>query len=153
MNLIAEKFTDVYAYSTFFYQKLSGSGHQGVQRWSKRVDILSKRLLIIPVHLPAHWCLAAVKVANRQILYFDSLRNTNFTCLHLIMEYLSLQSESNSKKLNLIEWQGVHCKDIPQQDNSHDCGVFVCMYGRCLAADIHFNFSQEDMPNIRKHMA
>ena len=28
-------------------------------------------------------------------------------------------------------------------------GVFVCMYGYCLAADSHFNLSQEDMPNIR----
>ena len=23
--------------------------------------------------------------------------------------------------------------DIPQQDNGHDCGVFVCLYARCLS--------------------
>ena len=23
--------------------------------------------------------------------------------------------------------------DIPQQDNAHDCGVFVCLYARCLS--------------------
>ena len=115
------------------------------------MDIFSKRLLLIPVHLQDHWCLAAVKIADRRISYFDSLGKPNFTCLHAIMEYLSQQSES--KKLNLVEWYGVHCKDIPQQHNSYDCGVFVCMYGRCLAADSHFSFDQEDMPNIRKHIA
>ncbi len=58
MNLT---FADVYVYSTFFYTKLFSSGHQRVQRWSKGVDIFSKRLLIFPVHLQAHWCLAAVR--------------------------------------------------------------------------------------------
>ena len=151
MNLIAQKFSDVYVYSTFFYTKLLSSGHQGVRCWNKQVDIFSKRLLLFPVHLQAHWCLAAVKIADGQISYYDSLGQTNFTCLHAVMKYLQYQSKS--KKLNLIECNGIHCKDIPMQYNSYDCGVFVCMYARYLAADSPFSFDQEDMPNIRKHMA
>ena len=127
------------------------SGYQGIQGWSKRFNNFSKRLLLFPVHLQAYWCLAAVKISDRQISYFDSLGKTNLTCLHAIMEYLDQQSKS--KKLNLVEWHGIHCKDIPMQYNSYDCGVFICMYGCYLAADITFSFDQEDMPNIRKHMA
>lgn len=36
----------------------------------------------------------------------------------------------------LDDWTCVYNtnEDIPQQNNSYDCGVYTCMYARCLAA-------------------
>ena len=152
MNLIAQRFADVYVYSTFFYTKLLSDGHHAVQTWNKGVDIFSKRLLIFPVHLQAHWCLSAVKIAGKQILYFNSLGHANSTCLQTIRDYLEKQSECNNCKLKDVKWQCVHCSDIPMQYNSYDCGVFICTYARCLAANSPFKFNQGDMQNIRRHM-
>ena len=39
--------------------------------------------------------------------------------------------------------------NIPLQQNSIDCGVFVLTYSKYLAANRKFSFSQEDMPTIR----
>ncbi|KAF7242566.1 Sentrin-specific protease 5 [Varanus komodoensis] len=41
---------------------------------------------------------------------------------------------------------------IPQQKNDSDCGVFVLQYCKCLALDQPFQFSQEDMPRVRKRI-
>ena len=90
MNLIMEKFNDVFVYSTFFYPKLLNHGCQAVRRWNKGVDIFSKRLLVFPVHLEecAHWCLAVADVANKQMIYYDSLKKENFKCLQVLRIYL-----------------------------------------------------------------
>ena len=37
--------------------------------------------------------------------------------------------------------------------NSFDCGVFVCMYALHLAENIAFDFTQDDMSDIRKFIA
>ncbi|KAL0599683.1 Sentrin-specific protease 5 [Plecturocebus cupreus] len=41
---------------------------------------------------------------------------------------------------------------IPQQKNDSDCGVFVLQYCKCLALEQPFQFSQEDMPRVRKRI-
>ena len=105
-----------------------------------KLTFLAKDLLF-PVHLQALWCLAAVKIADGQISYYDSLGQTNFICLHAVMEYLGHQSKS--KKLNLIECNSIHCKDMPMQYNSYDCGVFICMYARYLATDSPFTLQNK----------
>ncbi|XP_040340808.1 sentrin-specific protease 5 isoform X3 [Herpailurus yagouaroundi] len=43
-------------------------------------------------------------------------------------------------------------KCIPQQKNDSDCGVFVLQYCKCLALEQPFQFSQEDMPRVRKRI-
>ena len=67
MNLIMEQFNDVFVYSTFFYLKLLNHGYQAVRHWHKGASMLSKRLLIFPVHLEecAHWCLTVASGVAR----------------------------------------------------------------------------------------
>lgn len=64
---------DCYAFNTFFYPKIKKEGHSSVKRWTKKVDIFSKRLLIIPVHLTMHWCMCIVDLEKLRIEYYDSL--------------------------------------------------------------------------------
>lgn len=147
MNLIMEKFNDIFVYSTFFYYKLLNHGHQAVCHWYKGVDVFKKRLLVFPVHLEecAHWCLAVADVAKKQVTYFDSLKKENFKCLRVLRKYL--------EEVNGQCYSSIHDKNIPMQSNSYDCGIFICMYARCVAEKSAFNFSQQDTPSIRKHIA
>ena len=43
-------------------------------------------------------------------------------------------------------------KDIPQQENGSDCGMFTCKFAEYLSRDADISFSQDDMPYFRKRM-
>lgn len=63
MNLLVERSKDpslpsVNTFNTFFYPKLRSSGYSAVRRWTKKTDIFSKDILLVPVHLGVHWCLS-----------------------------------------------------------------------------------------------
>jgi len=61
----------VYAFSTFFYPKLETGGHSAVARWTKKVDLFSYDLVLVPVHLGIHWCLASIDLKKMAINYYD----------------------------------------------------------------------------------
>ena len=58
---------------------------------------------------------------------------------------------SEHRELSLEGWTDIDPGDIPLQKNSSDCG-FICMYARHLASNTAFTFSQEHMPDIRRHI-
>ena len=155
MNLITERFSDVYTYSTFFYPKLRRDGYLAVCRWNRGMNVFNKRLLLFPVYLEegAHWCLAAVNVAEKTMTYFDSLKNDNSVCLQVLQQYLTQESHAQHSEFHPAMWHSSHQKDIPAQMNSFDCGVFVCTYALHLAENIAFDFTQDDMSDIRKFIA
>ena len=66
-NPLRDKRARLHITSSFFYTKLSSSGYQGVERWIKNVDMTRLRLLLVPVHLGTHWCLAAVDFRKKVI--------------------------------------------------------------------------------------
>lgn len=40
-----------HCFNSFFYKKLSESGYSSVSRWTKKVDLFSKDVVIVPVNL------------------------------------------------------------------------------------------------------
>ena len=150
LKLISESQNDVQVFSSFFYTKLVAAGVDGVSHWMKdtTVNLLNKRLLLVPVHQGTHWCLATVNLEHHEICYYDSMKGTNGTCLKLLKEYMMSLSylQTNNR------WSVVFPQNIPHQTNHSDCGVFVCMYARQLAYSRPFNFSLEDITKIRRHM-
>lgn len=63
MNLLVERskqpnLPSTYTFNTFFYPKLRSSGYSAVRRWTKKVDIFSVDIILVPVHLGVHWCLS-----------------------------------------------------------------------------------------------
>lgn len=62
MNLICERSKNedlkCYAFSSFFYPKLMNYNYQMVKRWTKKVDIFSYDIILVPVHLGLHWTLS-----------------------------------------------------------------------------------------------
>ena len=150
MKLLARNFTDVHSFSTFFYPKLSSGGYKAVCRWAKGVDIVSQRLLLFPIHLENHWCLATVNIPDCHISCYDSLVKDNHVCLENLEQYMS--QKLRDTKLRSTKWHRVCHQNIPKQKNFSDCGVFMCMFARCLACQNSFDFSQEDIPSIRHHI-
>ena len=141
---------DVFAFSTFFYSKLASCGCEAVQRWTRGTNVLHNRLLLFPIHLGMHWCLASVNPAKQQISYYDSLQGCNTACMRNLQRYI--EQISLGTQYSDCKWDCSTCKDTPEQLNSSDCGVFVCALARCLAANQPFSFVQNDIPNIRKQI-
>ena len=43
------------------------------------------------------------------------------------------------------------CNEIPQQQNGYDCGIFTCLYARCLATGCPM-VVQDNIPALRQVM-
>ncbi|XP_023280890.1 sentrin-specific protease 1 [Seriola lalandi dorsalis] len=160
MNLLVERSKDpslpsVNTFNTFFYPKLRSSGYSAVRRWTKKMDIFSKDILLVPVHLDVHWCLSVVDFRKKAIMYFDSMGGNNHEACKILFAYL--QQESKDKKGKELETSGwsLHSKkrsEIPQQMNGSDCGMFTCKYADYITKDKPITFTQKHMPYFRKRM-
>lgn len=143
----------VYAFNTFFYLALSAKGYSHVCRWTKKIDIFSKKKLFIPIHIDEHWCLVYVDFTKKTIQYFDSLRGRNFKCLKLILKYLMMEHvDKKGEEFHPSGWLLINVKNCPQQLNSWDCGVFACMFAEYLSRDAPLNFSQKNMDRFRRQI-
>lgn len=142
----------VHFFNSFFHKQLVAKGYDGVKRWTKKVDLFSKWLVLIPIHLEIHWSLVTVTMATKTISYYDSQGIVFRHTTDNIMKYL--QSEASEKKLAAFQkgWTTAIIKGIPQQKNDSDCGVFILEYCRRLSVKKPLLFSQEDMPCIRKRI-
>lgn len=157
-NLLVERSNQqgkikVHAFNSFFYPKLIKSGYASLRRWTKKVDIFAMDLVLIPVHLGMHWCLAAIDFNKKCISYYDSLKGSNPQCLSALRAYLSDESKDKKKvAFDFSGWKTASPKDIPEQLNGCDCGVFACKYAEYLSRGAPFDFDQTDMPYFRRRM-
>lgn len=72
----------------------------------------------------SHWSLLLVSVIDRVAFHYDSLGGSNFSAAKRGVERLSFVL-GVSLRFHQLE-------DTPQQENSKDCGVFVCILMRHL---------------------
>ncbi|XP_044075961.1 sentrin-specific protease 5-like [Siniperca chuatsi] len=142
----------VHFLNSFFHRQLMTKGYDGVKRWTKQVDLFSKSLLLVPIHLEVHWCLVTADIVKKKICLYDSQGNALQKVARNILKYL--MTEAKEKKLTAFEngWAVSFDEKIPQQTNENDCGVFVLEYSRCLAMAKPLQFSQKDIPKIRKRI-
>ncbi|KAL4001827.1 Ulp1 protease family C-terminal catalytic domain protein [Acanthocheilonema viteae] len=159
MNLICERsqkdasLPKVYAFNSFFYSTLNTKGYASVRRWTRKIDIFAYEMLLIPIHLDAHWCLTVIDFKNRIIDYYDSMGGSNDHCLDILSEYLCEESlDKRKKEFDLSGWQVANRDDIPQQMNGSDCGMFACKFAEYAARRAQISFSQEHMPYFRERM-
>ncbi|XP_055483055.1 sentrin-specific protease 1 isoform X2 [Psammomys obesus] len=160
MNMLMERskekgFPSVHAFNTFFFTKLKTAGYQAVKRWTKKVDIFSVDILLVPIHLGVHWCLAVVDFRKKSITYYDSMGGINNEACRILLQYLKQESvDKKRKEFDTNGWQlfSKKSQEIPQQMNGSDCGMFACKYADCITKDRPINFTQQHMPYFRKRM-
>jgi len=143
----------IHIFNTFFYPRLLKVGHQGLARWTRRVDLFAMDLIMIPIHLGMHWCLAVVDIRAKTVTYYDSLLGDNHQCTNALRDYIAAEYLAKKKSpLDIQNWKMIIEKDIPEQLNGCDCGVFTCKYAEYVSQDKGFDFDQGDMPYFRRRM-
>ncbi|KAM4770044.1 sentrin-specific protease 2 isoform 5-T5 [Cyanocitta cristata] len=160
MNLLVERskkegYPAVYAFSTFFYSKLSSTSHKGVKKWTKGVDIFKHDVILVPIHVRIHWTLLVVDLREKAIKYFDSLGQKGDHICKTVLKYLEEESkEKRNIELTASEWtlRSLGAEEIPQQSNGSDCGVFVCKFADFISRDKPIIFTPEHMPYFRRKM-
>ncbi|TQS34568.1 hypothetical protein Golomagni_05042, partial [Golovinomyces magnicellulatus] len=72
----------------------------------------------------SHWSLLLVSIIDSIAFHYDSLTPSNYNEARLATEKLSILLGKRLRFMNL--------DDSPQQENSNDCGVYVCIQMRHL---------------------
>ncbi|CAN8014827.1 hypothetical protein HPB47_024207 [Ixodes persulcatus] len=162
MGLIAERASldqggmRVHAVTTHFINVLRNRGYDAVRRWTEGVDLFDIDLMLVPVHDQDHWSLVALWMQQRMFSLYDSMGRENKPCYRTLMDYLR-NEHRDKKRRPLVEpdggWVCQFAKNIPMQSNTHDCGVFVCLYAERLVRNAPFDFSARDIQRLRYRMA
>eukprot|EP01080_Neovahlkampfia_damariscottae_P002294 gene2294-2467_t len=161
MNLIMERskkskiLPKVHCFNTFFYAKLTQRGeykYDNVKRWTRKIDLFSLDKIIIPIHLGVHWTLAVINIRDKRFEYYDSLDGCHKYILNDLKKYLKDEHlDKKKKEIDLSNWKYYipSRKEIPQQLNGFDCGMFCCTFANFTSQDYDFQFSQKNMKYLR----
>ena len=145
-----------HAFNSFFYSTLRQKGPSAVARWAARAKIGKDALLqtttvFIPINQSAHWTLLLLRPRERKIEYYDSLGGSATPYIGAVKQWLAMEL---GKELWKEEEWSVDDVPSPTQNNSSDCGVFVCMNAKMtvLGRELITAYSQKDMQEIRWRM-
>ena len=144
----------VYASTTFLYTKLKergmDKGMEETRNWIKE-DLRAKEIIFFPVNHQHHWSLIAVEINKKTVNYFDSIRGSrnSSSAPRIIKDYMERYYKDKGEE---VTFRIKIRKDAPLQENSVDCGVFVCEFAERIARRSPLNFQQADLKNAREHM-
>ncbi|XP_043276053.1 sentrin-specific protease 1-like [Venturia canescens] len=65
LDLIVKKYSKTFAFNTFFFPRFLSGGFPAIRLWTKNVNIFDYDLVLIPLHLGAHWCLITVDFRDK----------------------------------------------------------------------------------------
>ncbi|CAB4041133.1 Sentrin-specific protease 2 [Paramuricea clavata] len=118
--------------------------------------LMSQDLLLIPCNpeQSKHWFLLAVLPNKKLIIVLDSLAGSFIKpTVEKLLQKVGLVLAVVDPNIQIQDWRFM-CntpEDIPQQDNIYDCGIYTCMYARCLAG-LGVLVDQEYVLKFRQHI-
>merc|ERR1712168_1657607 len=78
--------------STYFFLNLIMRGYgPSLERWTKDVDIFTFDIILVPIHLDLHWCIAVIDFRSPGVFYYDPMGGHNMPALSAILEYLKME--------------------------------------------------------------
>lgn len=128
-----------YAFNVFLYISYL-KGYNRVKNYTKKINIMEKDLILIPIHKDNHWRLISIEPQHKIINYYDSLSLPGQDILDNIFEYLKTDCENKLNiQLDKSEWD-LRTINVPQQKNTYDCGPFMCKIADLLSQDYPVTF-------------
>lgn len=151
-----ERLKKVWCFNSFFWTMYNENGYKRVKKWTKKFDVFEKDMIIFPININnSHWTCAAVNIRDKRFEYYDSLGGKMKKAYSQLRKWL--QEEHEAKKggpIDLSDWEDYWDDNVPQQDNSNDCGVFTCAFMESLSREVEgFDFDQRQMPYLRQKIA
>ena len=133
-------------FTTYLISLLMNDGYHRVRSWGRKVDsgnIFNLKKIFLPVNVDGcHWSLIVVYIIENKIVYYDSLNKDGSVYLEAAMDYLRKESQQiNQDDINENEWSLHRDTNIPQQRNSDDCGVCLCINADRLSQGLPLNYS------------
>ena len=163
--------SDILFLSSHFFRSLEEHGPDSVLNWTsskrKNVTVFDKKIIFIVVNKDIHWSLFVLvnpgrvfsdqdsTTTNSFIFHLDSMQaHSSSDLLPSIYEWLNSEATRQQKGNGLftLENMPVCIPDVPMQNNSWDCGVFVCRYlfsMLSLGGDISFSANKRKFQNKR----
>ncbi|KAJ6677779.1 UBIQUITIN-LIKE-SPECIFIC PROTEASE 2A-RELATED [Salix viminalis] len=134
---------------------------QRVHKWTRKINIFEKDYIFIPLNYSLHWSLIVIchpgeVVHSRDegrnsdkvpcILHMDSIRGSHRGLKNLIQSYLYEEwRERHNGRVDDTLSKFLHLRfvplELPQQENSYDCGLFVLHYVERFLEEAPINFS------------
>ena len=168
MKLLGSINSEVFMFTTFFHNKFSESGFQGVQDFFRQYDLFAYKTIFIPVHHDSHWFL--ITYDGKELVSYDpynypdeeSQRREELLVENHKFHMELLENLRDNYWKRLFQKYGKHYKqislsvqmppNIPAQNNTFDCGVFLLSFVKCLVQHEKFTFCTDDMIRIRDNI-
>lgn len=149
-------------FTSFFMEKLlisnNGYAYSNVKRWSKKFDVFALEKVFIPINISnAHWALGVIFIQKKEIHYYDSMSGSGENYLKAMVQWLV--DEGREKKnitIDSSQYKKISChRDLPQQKNGVDCGVFTTICADFLLDNLPLtesSYNQREMPYYRRKL-
>ena len=146
-------------FSSFFmaFLKTGDAYNYGsVKRWTKKLStsVFNMRRIYCPININnTHWTLAVVHIDIKAIRYYDSMNGGGKAYMAALLRWLKDEAkDKNGVEYDTSDWKCVPQRDIPQQKNGFDCGMFTILNCDFMCDDLPLtedSFSQSDLPEFR----
>ena len=123
-----------------------------IKESTRRIDVFSHAKLIFPVYCCGHWTVAVVNLRDKAFEYYDSLGDVGQWIVERLQQWVVHEHEEKKQcTLDISSW-AVRSpgRQVPQQQNKVDCGVFALQFMNCLAQDMEYTFTQQYIDYFRK---
>ncbi|KAF9649915.1 cysteine proteinase, partial [Thelephora ganbajun] len=156
----------IHLFSSFFYKKLAikdkRAGYESVRKWTSRVDVFSKRYLVVPINEHLHWYLAIIyqpeyttnqsqnggrrtnsdgrnhqagRAGNHTYIFvFDSLNGKHPGAMKNLVQYLRFEA-TDKKGIDNPSSPEAMAAHVPTQDNYCDCGLYLLHFAKVFMED------------------
>ena len=158
-------FFTTYLYQTLLQEKSENINCRGtysfksVENWTNNlINDTNLAKLFIPINIDnIHWVLIVVDIIQRSIHYYDSChaeKDEQIQRLKIIQRLWMILKPKKGPRKKKSKWS-LHLNDgaTPQQKNSYDCSVFICLFCYLISKQQPVKFDQSIIPSFRSHMA
>jgi Ulp1 family protease len=130
--------------------------YKNVERRTLRKNVFAREKIALPVYVvdSCHWILLTADMMECRISVYDSLSIGGMKYAEAFLRYLREEAISKTGcSLDELtggkEWSMINAT-CPQQDNSFDCGVFMCIFLECYALNIPIYITRNNVEDCRE---